>query len=101
VILFEIGSIVTLQVEVLHSNEVIDIDVDLTDTVAQIKEKLFINKLTSIPVDDQTLIFEGYQLSDNLLLSCCNIHNNSRLKLVQPLRNISKSSVRRTSYTLY
>ena len=72
----------------LQSGKIVKVNMDLTDTVAEIKQQLY--KVLNIPANEQTLIFGGLQLSDNHLLSYCNIQNNATLNLVLPMRSTGK-----------
>lgn len=67
-------------VRVLVLNKLITIEMDLTDNILKIKEKIRINE--DFHVDEQLLIFDNNELQDDKLLSEYNIQEHSILFLV-------------------
>ena len=71
-------------VEKLAGGSIICLNLEETDTIEEVKDK--IQDQEGIPPDQQTLVFAGKQLEDNLMLAYYNIQNKSKLYLL-PTKN--------------
>jgi len=68
-------------VQVIHSHRMVDCEVETTDTVADIKQRL--TREVHVPINEQILISGGVELKDDCLLSDCCVHcEHSTLQLM-------------------
>ena len=73
----------TIYVKTLTGKTIL-ISIDLTDSVASIKKKIYDQE--GIPIDQQRIIFAGKQLEDDKTLKSYNIQKKSTLHLILRLR---------------
>ena len=69
----------TIKVNIMSTAETIIVELAATDTVKVIKVE--ISKKTSIPLQEQRLIYLGIELKDERTLSEYNLQNNSTVQL--------------------
>uniref|UniRef100_A0A0E0F0I1 Ubiquitin-like domain-containing protein n=1 Tax=Oryza meridionalis TaxID=40149 RepID=A0A0E0F0I1_9ORYZ len=76
-------SMITVKVKTLTGKEV-EVSIEATETVARIKEQ--VEATEGIPPAQQTLIYGGRQLADDMTAEMCDLRHGSELHLVLALR---------------
>ena len=73
-----------MPIRVRHINGITNLDVDSSDTIFNIKSKIFNQE--GIPTDQQRLIFNGKMLNDHQTLGEYNIGEGSQLEMALRLK---------------
>jgi ubiquitin len=66
------------------TNEIIGIEVELTDTIENVKAK--IQNINNNPIEQQRLIYKGKEMENNRILNEYNIADNTTIILVLRLQ---------------
>uniref|UniRef100_A0A914H4A2 Ubiquitin-like domain-containing protein n=1 Tax=Globodera rostochiensis TaxID=31243 RepID=A0A914H4A2_GLORO len=68
-----------------ENNKMFKMDMQISDTVHNVMQKIHAALENNIPITEQQLLFNGIELNKNLTLFHYNIHNGSTLELLKKL----------------